>query len=118
MPLNIGEASSDGNQRGSITVQGNTFRMLEKNLSYTEAVDISTNAATIAIRDNTFELRGPLDNPYFRITGKAQSASRLEMERNTIRADAANLPGHWLSPTHLNVTVRGNQYNGQPITDR
>ena len=118
VPLNIGEASSDGNQRGSITVQGNTFRILEKNLSYTEAVDISTNAATIAIRDNTFELRGPLDNPYFRITGKAQNASRLEIERNTICADAANLPGHWLSPTRLNVTVRGNQYNGQPIADR
>ena len=115
VPLGITENGSDGNQRGSVTVQGNTFRITENNLSYTEAADISTNAARITLKNNTFELRGPLDNPYLRIASAANAAGSLEMEGNTILADASSPPDYWLSLNRVTATMRGNQYNGRPL---
>lgn len=115
VPLGITENGSDGNQRGSVTVQGNTFRITENNLSYTEAADISTNAARITLKNNTFELRGPLDNPYLRIASAANAAGSLEMEGNTILADASSPPDYWLRLNRVTATMRGNQYNGRPL---
>ncbi|OSI16254.1 right-handed parallel beta-helix repeat-containing protein [Neisseria dumasiana] len=112
-PILIQEQNTNGRLHGRIMIESNKLHIKQSNAA-TEALSAETNAQSITVNQNTFNLGGLIDRPVIRTKGVGGSQKiQLNVSGNKFETDgtAAFENGDWLKTENTTNRIHSNQHN-------
>lgn len=112
-PILIEEQNTNGRLNGRIAIESNKLHVKQSNAA-TEALSVESNAQSITVSWNTFDLGGVIDRPVIRTTGLGTpQKSQLNIAENKFNTSgtAAFENGDWLKTENTATKVHSNQHN-------